>query len=334
MTRRQTLTRASVAAAAFAWAAAPAPAAQWRVPRDFRTIQAAVDSPRVGDGDVILLGAGRHSGAVVTKAVEIRGNGKAVIVDGPRRWPAVPEWEAGFYFPGKGQGSGASLVHLRFEHVDLPVFSAGADDVTVARCTLERPLQGITNWGGDGWGNGWDVTGNTIQGLRSACAGGIGILVGDYAGGRAAGNLVAHNVVRGWLRPAEDDCGGYDGSGIVLYADFRDGREGASAIEQNRVSKNRVHFESADPDVVGAVAVELTDTRDDGTLPPVVHDNAIVWNDLRGMDEPIVATPQELAGVNRIEKNRTGTTGRSPDRGSADRRPALPPARRAVRPVR
>jgi len=182
MTRRQTLTLAGVAAVAFAWAAPPAPAAQWRVPRDFRTIQAAVDSPRVGDGDVILVGAGRHSGAVVTKAVEIRGNGKAVIVDGPRRWPAVPEWEAGFYFPGKGQGSGASLVHLRFAHVDLPVFSAGADDVTVARCTLESPLQGITNWGGDGWGNGWDVTGNTIQGLRSACAGGIGILVGDYAG--------------------------------------------------------------------------------------------------------------------------------------------------------
>ncbi len=266
---------------------------------------------------------------MVTKAVEIRGNGKAVIVDGPRRWPAVPEWEAGFYFPGKGQGSGASLVGLRFEHVDLPVFSAGADDVTVARCTLERPLQGITNWGGDGWGIGWDVTDNTIQGLRSACAGGIGILVGDYAGGRAAGNLVAHNVVRGWLRPADDDCGGYDGSGIVLYADFRDGREGASAIEGNRVSKNRVHFESTDPDLVGAVAVELTDTRDDGALPPVIHDNAIVWNDLRGMDEPVVATPEELAGANRIEKNRTGPTGRS-----ADRREAAPSARRALRPVR
>ena len=95
------------------------------------------------------------------------------------------------------------------------------------------------------------------------------------------------------------------------------------------MSKNRVHFESTDPDLVGAVAVELTDTRDDGALPPVVHDNAIVWNDLRGMDEPVVATPEELAGANRIENNRTGPTGRS-----ADRREAAPSARRALRPVR
>jgi hypothetical protein len=300
------------------------------VPRDFRTIQAAIDSPRVADGDVVCVSPGRHHGAVVTKAVLIRGEGKAVIVDGPRRWPAVPEWEAGFYFPGRGQGSGASLVGLRFEHVDLPVFSAGADDVTVARCVLERPLQGITSWGGDGWGTGWDVLGNTIQGLRSACAGGIGILVGDYAGGRAAGSVVAHNVVRGWLRPAEDDCGGYDGSGIVLYADFRDGREGASAVEWNRVSKNRVHLESTDPDLVGAVAIELTDTRDDGTLPPVVHDNAIAWNDLRGMDLPLAFTPEELAGANRVENNRTGE-----GRRTASRRLAGPAtARRAVRPIR
>ena len=91
MNRRLALTRAGVAAA-MTWAAGPAPAAEWRVPRDFRTIQTAIDSPRVADGDVVLVAPGRHAGAVVTKSVEIRGNGRAVIVDGPRRWPAVTRW--------------------------------------------------------------------------------------------------------------------------------------------------------------------------------------------------------------------------------------------------
>jgi hypothetical protein len=314
----------AVAVAMAVVSAAAAPAADWRVPGHFRTIQAAIDSDRVKPGDVVVVRAGRHPGAIVTKAVEIRGDGHAVIDDGPRPWPAVPEWEVGLLFPGKGAGSGASVVGLRFEHVDMPVYSRGANDVTVARCQLVRPLQGITNWGGNGWGHGWDVTHNTIQGLRSACAGGIGILLGDWAGGRATGSLVAHNVVRGLLHPATDDCGGYDGTGIVLYADFRDGRAGATAIAWNRVVKNRVHLASAAPDVVGVVGVELTDTRDDSALAPVLRRNEVVWNDLRGMALPIALTPDELAAANRIARNRV-TRIRQPDlRAGATPRPLRP----------
>ena len=58
-------------------------AAEWRIPGDFATIQAAIDSPAVAAGDVILVGPGSHAGALVTKAVDIRGEGRAVINTGP-----------------------------------------------------------------------------------------------------------------------------------------------------------------------------------------------------------------------------------------------------------
>ena len=58
--------------------AASARAAQWRVPRDFPTTQAAIDSPVVGDGDTILVGPGNFAGALITKSVHIEGVGRAV----------------------------------------------------------------------------------------------------------------------------------------------------------------------------------------------------------------------------------------------------------------
>jgi hypothetical protein len=58
-------------------------AAKWNVPGDFATIQEAIDDAGVLDGDTILVGKGNHAGALVTKAVEIKGQGGAVINDGP-----------------------------------------------------------------------------------------------------------------------------------------------------------------------------------------------------------------------------------------------------------
>ena len=126
MTRRRTFTRAGLAAAALAWAATPAPAAQWRVPRDFRTIQAAIDSPRVGDDDVILVGPGRHHGAVVTKAVEIRGNGKAVIVDGPAGGRPSPSGRPASTSPARARAAARA-------------WSGCASSASTCRCSAPGP---------------------------------------------------------------------------------------------------------------------------------------------------------------------------------------------------
>ena len=75
----------ATAAIALLFVVAPvsAIAADWTVPKQFATIQEAVDSSLVLAGDRILVSSGDHAGAQVLKAVEIRGLGQARIVSGP-----------------------------------------------------------------------------------------------------------------------------------------------------------------------------------------------------------------------------------------------------------
>ena len=280
-------------------------AAEWRVPGRFPTLQAAIDSSLVRDGDVLRVLPGQRTGATVTKALAIRAMGRVTIVDGP---VVNSIGKAGFLFPGGGAGSGATVDGFVFESVAFPVFSRGADDVSVTRNTMYGPNQGVTNWANGTWGKGWDITHNTILDLRTSCGGGIGILIGDYAGGTVTGNVIAHNEVRGRVRVPSDDCGGYRAPGIVLFADWRYPGDAGATITLNRVVKNRVLVSSDDPALVTVEGVELSDTRD---LPSEldITDNAVVYNDLRGMVVPVALTPVQLSTVNRIEKNLTGPAG-------------------------
>ena len=89
----------------------------------------------------------------------------------------------------------------------------------------------------------------------------------------------------------------------MLYADFRGERTGAEEISQNRVVKNKVSMSSDTSGVVDIVAIELTDTRDDPELDPVIFDNSIGFNDLRGTATQIDLTPEELDECNDISRN-------------------------------
>ncbi len=266
----------------------------WHVPGDFATIQDAIDSPSVLDGDTIFVAPGNHAGALVTKRVEIRGQDGAVIDNGPLH-PA-----------GLSQGfrllvgsDGATISHLQFE-VDLAIMNGAAvNDVTVSHCTFVNTLQGISNWGGSGW----TISHNTITDLRTRNGGGIGILVADRNGGTVSNNVISHNKIAGTLHVDPNDGGGYSGTGIVLYADFRWGMPGAVEISHNRVVQNKVSLTSDTPEVVDVVGIELTDTRDDDELDPVVFDNAVGFNDLRGTVNAIALTPESLADINTISRN-------------------------------
>lgn len=266
----------------------------WQVPGDFATIQDAIDSLDVLDGDRIIVGAGNHAGALLDKAVEIRGEDGATISGGPLHPAGLVQ---GFRLLAGSDG--ATLSHLQFE-VDLAIMNGdGVDNVTVSHCSFTNALQAISNWRGSGW----QITHNTITDLRTHNGGGIGILIADYSGGVVSGNVVTHNKISGTLHVWTDDGGGYNGSGIVLYADFRWGRAGAVAIEGNRVANNTVSLASDTPAVVDVVALELTDTRDDATLEPVIFDNKIGFNDLRGTELQIVLTPENLGDFNDISRN-------------------------------
>jgi len=269
-------------------------AAKWEVPGDFATIQDAIDSSDVLDGDTILVGKGTHAGALVTKAVEIKGQGRAVINDGPIHPAGLT---MGFRFLAGSDG--ATISHLRFE-VDLVIMNGAAvNDVTVDHCTFINSVQAVSNWGGSGW----QISHNVITDLRTRNGGGIGILVADWTGGVVKDNVISHNEIAGTLHVDPNDGGGYCGTGIVLYADFRWGWAGAEEISNNRVVKNKISLESDTPEVVDVVAIELTDTRDDENLDPVVFDNAIGFNDLRGTERQISLTPENLDEVNYISRN-------------------------------
>ena len=81
------------------------------------------------------------------------------------------------------------------------------------------------------------------------------------------------------------------------------GQQQAIEISNNRVVKNKVSLVSDDPTLIDVVAIELTDTRDDPGLEPVIFGNAIGFNDLRGTEIQIVLTPDELDEVNDISRN-------------------------------
>lgn len=267
-------------------------AAVWEVPGDFATIQDAIDDPEVYDGDRIMVAPGEHAGALVDKSVEIKGESGAIIISGPAHPSGLSQ---GFRLATGGDG--ATISHLKFT-TDLSIMNGdGVDNVTVTQCTFENSIQAISNWRGSNW----EISHNQITNLRTRCGGGIGVLVADFAGGTVTGNVVSHNKVVGTLNVAADDCGGYNGSGIVLYADFRWDRQGTMDMSSNRVVKNKVSMSSSNADVVDIVAIELTDT--DGNVDRITG-NAIGFNDLRATALQIVLTPEGLDNdVNDISRN-------------------------------
>lgn len=277
--------------------ASPLYAGDWRVPRDFATIQAAIDSPAVAAGDRVLVGPGTFAGAVVNKPVHIQGVGNAVIGTGPLHPAGLVQ---GFRL--MSGAAGTTISHLRFT-VDLAVITATnhrVHDVTITQNTIHDPVQGISNW----LGSGWEITQNRIVDLRSRCGGGIGILIGEYNAGVVSDNLIAHNDISGTLHVSPIDCGGYSGTGIVVYADYRFGRSGASDITFNRIIKNTVSLVSDTPAVVDVVALELTEANDPDPSLHVIHDNGLGFNDLRGTVVQLSLTPAALdTPTNDISRN-------------------------------
>jgi len=256
-------------------------------------------------GDTILVGPGNFAGAEITKSVIIKGKGHAVIDSGPMHPAGLSQG-----FRMLAGSDGATISHLTFE-VDLAIMNGAAViDVTVTQCRFNNAIQAVSNWRGSGW----EISHNTITDLRTRNGGGIGILVGDYSGGDVKDNVVSHNTIVGTLHVAPNDGGGYNGSGIVLYADFRWGGAGAKEISNNRVIQNKVSLVSDTPDVVDVAAFELTDSRDDPNADPypVIFDNAIGFNDFRGTALQIDITPVELEDCNCISRNLGDNRGHGP----------------------
>ncbi|GEM_PF-2274135 len=256
------------------------------------SVQAAIVA--AAPGDTICVEEGTYAGAVVDKEVHLRARGDVVINDGPYSHAGI--YKAGFLFDNYGDnaGSGSSITGFNFQgaaqhpygapddgKLDFAVFSRRADSVTIKNNTMTMFLQAVTNWNGSGW----RIKGNEVHDLWTYCGGGIGIITGGFDGATVADNVISNNEVTGTLHVPDNDCGGagglYDGSGIVLYADFRFGSPGPSAVINNKINDNDVSITSNNPDIVNVNGIELTETDDNPLTPPlfVVHNNKIVDND-------------------------------------------------------
>ena len=282
---------------------------------DFGTIQEAIDDAVVLDGHTLLVSSGYHAGATVTKAVEIKGEGGAVINSGP----PLSTYTTGFLFPWSdpGVGSGATISHLSFETLDLPIYSRDTDDVTVDHCTFTSPMQGITNWNG----NGWNISHNVINGLVTISGGGIGIFVGTRApeGSTASNNLIAHNKITGQVVVSQEEIDRYDEGpeypeagysvvGITLMSDRRYGKP-AGTISGNSILKNKIAISSNNPRNHWPMGIGLSDLGLKYQNPPVADllNNKVGFNDVRGMPEiegtPIGLVPDVIDVSNIISRN-------------------------------
>ncbi len=263
----------------------PVGAATINVPGDYSTIQAAINA--ASPGDTIEVAAGTYFGATVNKTVTIQAKaGDTVIInDGPNTHSFL---RAGFYFAGDYSGNGAAISGFRFAgtnqmgytddgKLDFAIFSRGADHVTVENNVITDMLQAITANNGEGW----QIRGNQITDLWTLNGGGIGILVGTNNGGTVQDSTVSDNQISGTLSVYSGDGGGYDGSGIVLYADFRYANTGG-IITSSLISGNDISMVSDTPGVVSFNGIELTDTRDSDGNPASVYGSQVTQNDVHG----------------------------------------------------
>ena len=260
----------------------------WTVPGDFATIQDAIDSDDVVDGDTILVGPGDWFGAIVDKDVEIRGEGGAVIVDGP----VSGVWEFGFRLSSGSDG--ATISHFTFQGLMLAIYGWGPDDVTVEHNKVYDTCQGITNWDGDNW----VIKNNVIKGIAVMNnGGGIAICVGSQ-GDDVSGNYIAQNKIVAYI-PGEFT---FSVGGILLCTDERKVTPGI--VSDNKIVHNKVKITAEEHEDCWAITLQLippTGEEPIGTL----RDNLVGFNDLRGSDIGISYYPdaETLEPINTISRN-------------------------------
>ena len=249
----------------------------WYVPDNFATIQEAIDRQDVIAGDKIIVGPGEWFGAVVTKAVEIKGEKGAVIVDGPAH-PTHTHLHIGFKLGYGEGGSVATISHFTFrggeigntgQYLAFPVFALEAHDVTVEHNVMIDPIQGVTNWNGSGW----VIRHNEVTGLWDFGGGGLAIFIGAEVGyPPTTDNLVAFNKIIGDF-PEERN---YSVAGICLLTY-------GGEVTGNKVVHNDVLITGDDTYAIVMAFLPSEQATPHGIFPEdVLYDNKIGFNDLRG----------------------------------------------------
>jgi len=244
-----------------------------RVPKDYDTIQAAVDA--ADPGDTIRVGPGDYAGATITKRVELKGSGKGTrIVSGVWFQGSAP-LDTSFYIEPEAEGTIISnfvLVNGDFPHV-FGVFARATDHITLSHLTILTSWQGITNNGGKYW----TIIHNKIEGFPPDSGSATGIYMPSSAS-NLENNLVAFNTID------FSDGSGEESNGILVVAweDSWVGMTTGNKFVHNKIRANETGFNIAS----FGISLIFNDYWDPGSEVTLV-DNIVSFNDVRHNNVPI-----------------------------------------------
>jgi hypothetical protein len=293
-----------------------------RVPRDYATIQEAVDA--ADPGDTIRVAPGEYAGATITKRLELRGSNAGTRIVSGVWFQGGAALDTSFFIEPEAAGTVIShfvLVNGDFPHV-FGVFARATDNVTLSHLTILNSWQGITNNGG----NYWTIIHNKILGFPPDSDSATGIYMpADRS--YLEGNFVALNTID------FSDGSGVSSDGILVasYEDTWVGMSTGNTFVHNRVKSNEDGFTVASYGI-SLLFIDFTG----GSSPLTLVDNIVSFNDCRDNSIPIdlfcwpedPACVQALADSNEIVGNLGDVLNRSgvsdPDVNPRDYRPNMP----------
>jgi len=273
-------------------------AANINVPGDFLTIQDAVDA--ASDGDTIHVLAGRYKGAVVDKAVHIKGTGGTIVDTGV--------YVSRGYLGTRGflvQADGVMISNLGIQNVGIgvegyrPEGDHSVNDVAVSNVTITDPVPTYYSGGGVAFsfgvlnfrgGYGWTVTHSEISFADGFPGYGIYIRWG-------ADSLVAFNNIE----HHEQVPAGVYYFGVILRS-----------AQYNKVVHNKILI---DAEKKGCV----------GVLGETAMSNTIGFNDFRGSTVEGVFLDEASAEANQIKANLGSNRSSISDSDASDFKPIIEP---------
>ena len=254
----------------------------------YATLASAMDA--VVAGGTVYVGPGNFQGAVIAKQVHIDGAdaGGTVIASGVGYSPTNSTYKTAFRLDAGANGTvidDVTVFCALGSKYYFAAFGRNVDNVRLEDFVIYDTVQGVSNWGGDGW----EILNNQIIGTVAASGGGIGFFLGVKPGT----NLTcSDNLLQGNTVGSDASAPDYSCPGIVLALDLRYGSHlsltGNEELTGNQILGNTI----SDGGVVNGVGIEMgvimtgiADALVPGLINQtigMIHHNAIVGNTVSG----------------------------------------------------